>query len=42
MRLILSGIIIVISFNIALALRDSKILNQIEERNQIIYEQLEK
>tara|TARA_B100000131_G_scaffold280333_1_gene286142 strand:+ start:266 stop:418 length:153 start_codon:yes stop_codon:yes gene_type:complete len=41
MRLILSGIIIVISFNVALAMRDSKGLNEIEERNQIIYKQLE-
>jgi hypothetical protein len=41
MRLILSGIIIVLGFNVGLALRDSKTLNKIEERNQIIYKQLE-
>jgi len=40
MRLIISGIIIVVGFNVGLALRDSKGLNEIEERNQIIYKQL--
>ena len=37
MRLILAGIIIVVGFNVGLALRDSKGLN---ERNEIIYKQL--
>jgi len=41
MRLILAGIIIVVGFNVGLALRDSKGLNEIEERNQIIYKQLQ-
>ena len=41
MRLILSGIIIVVGFNVGLALRDSKGLNKIEERNEIIYKQLQ-
>ena len=40
MRLILAGIIIVVGFNVGLALRDSKGLNEIEERNEIIYKQL--
>tara|TARA_B100000965_G_scaffold78324_1_gene62252 strand:- start:140 stop:268 length:129 start_codon:yes stop_codon:yes gene_type:complete len=42
MRLFLIGITVVVGLNVALAMRDSKILNKIEERNQIIYEQLEK
>ena len=41
MRLILTGIIIVVGLNIGLAIRDSKMLDKIEERNQIIYKQLE-
>ena len=41
MRLILAGIIIVLGFNVGLALRDSKGLNEIEERNQILYKQLQ-
>ena len=41
MRLFLIGITIVVGFNVALAMRDSKGLNEIEERNQIIYKQLE-
>tara|TARA_X000000368_G_scaffold301898_1_gene240551 strand:- start:52 stop:204 length:153 start_codon:yes stop_codon:yes gene_type:complete len=41
MRLILSGIVIVVGLNIGLALRDSKLLNKIEERNEVIYKQLE-
>ena len=41
MRLILSGIIIVLGFNVGLALRDSKLLDKIEERNEAIYKQLE-
>ena len=40
MRLILAGIIIVVGFNVGLTLRDSKGLNKIEERNEIIYKQL--
>ena len=41
MRLILSGIIIVVGLNIGLALRDSKLLDKIEERNEVLYKQLE-
>jgi len=41
MRLFLIGITIVVGFNVALAMRDSKTLNKIEERNEIIYKQLE-
>ena len=41
MRLILSGIVIVVGLNIGLALRDSKLLDKIEERNEVIYKQLE-
>ena len=41
MRLILTGIIIVVGLNIGLALRDSKLLDKIEERNEVIYKQLE-
>ena len=41
MRLILSGIVIVVGLNIGLALRESKLLNKIEERNEVIYKQLE-
>ena len=33
MRLILTGIVIVVGLNIALAIRDSKMLDKIEERN---------
>tara|TARA_B100000214_G_scaffold54037_1_gene34444 strand:- start:121 stop:252 length:132 start_codon:yes stop_codon:yes gene_type:complete len=36
MRLFLSGIIIVIGLNIALAIRDSKIYDKLEERNTTI------
>ena len=36
MRLILTGIIIVVGLNIALAIRDSKMLDKIEERNTTI------
>tara|TARA_Y100001973_G_scaffold24324_1_gene36320 strand:- start:269 stop:421 length:153 start_codon:yes stop_codon:yes gene_type:complete len=41
MKLFLIGITIVVGFNVALAMRDSKGLNEIEERNQIIYKRLE-
>ena len=41
MRLILTGIIIVVGLNIGLAIRDSKMLDKIEERNEVIYKQLE-
>ena len=41
MRLILAGIIIVVGFNVGLALRDSKMLDKIEERNEVLYKQLE-
>ena len=40
MRLFLICITIVVGFNVALAMRDSKGLNEIEERNEIIYKQL--
>ena len=33
MRLILTGIIIVIGLNVGLAIRDSKMLDKIEQRN---------
>ena len=36
MRLILTGIIVVIGLNVALAIRDSKMLDKIEERNTTI------
>ena len=36
MRLILTGIVIVVGLNIALAIRDSKMLDKIEERNTTI------
>ena len=36
MRLFLSGIIIVIGLNIALAIRDSKMYDKLEERNTTI------
>jgi len=36
MRLILTGIIIVVGLNIGLAIRDSKMLDKIEERNTTI------
>ena len=36
MRLFLSGIIIVIGLNIALAIRDSKIYDKLEERSTTI------
>tara|TARA_B100001996_G_C18390444_1_gene488947 strand:- start:49 stop:210 length:162 start_codon:yes stop_codon:yes gene_type:complete len=39
--LILSGIIIVIGVNTALAIRDSRMWNRLEERNEVIYKQLE-
>ena len=39
--LILSGIIIVIGVNTALAIRDSRMLDRLEERNEVIYKQLE-
>ena len=41
MKLVLSCIIVVVGFNVALAMRDSKGLNEIEERNNIIYKQLQ-
>ena len=41
MRLVLIGITIVVGFNVALAMRDSKGLNEIEKRNEIIYKRLE-
>ena len=40
-RLILSGIVFIIGLNVALSFRDSKVLNKIEERNAIIYKQLQ-
>ena len=36
MRLILTGIVIIVGLNIALAIRDSKMLDKIEERNTTI------
>ena len=36
MRLILTGIIIVVGLNIGLAIRDSKMLDKIDERNTTI------
>ena len=36
MRLILTGIVIVVGLNIALAIHDSKMLDKIEERNTTI------
>ncbi len=36
MRLILTGIVIVVGLNIGLAIRDSKMLDKIEERNTTI------
>ena len=36
MRLILTGIIIVVGLNIELAIRDSKMLDKIEQRNTTI------
>ena len=36
MRLILTGIIIVVGLNIGLAIRDSKMLDKIEQRNTTI------
>ena len=41
MRLVLSGIIIVIGLNIALAIRDSKMYDKLEERNTTIEKLLE-
>ena len=41
MRLILTGVIIVIGLNVGLAIRDSKMLDKIEQRNEVIYRQLE-
>ena len=41
MKLVLIGITIIVGFNVALAMRDSKGLNEIEERNEIIYKQLQ-
>ena len=39
--LVLSGIIVVIGVNTALAIRDSRMLDRLEERNEVIYKQLE-
>jgi len=39
--IILSGIVFIMGANVLLSLRDSKVLNKIEERNAIIYRQLE-
>ena len=36
MRLILTGIVIIVGLNIGLAIRDSKMLDKIEERNTTI------
>ena len=36
MRLILTGVIIVIGLNVGLAIRDSKMLDKIEQRNSQI------
>ena len=36
MRLILTGIVVIIGLNVALAIRDSKMLDKIEERNTTI------
>ena len=36
MRLILTGIVIVVGLNIGLAIRDSKMLDKIDERNTTI------
>tara|TARA_B100001769_G_scaffold252479_1_gene226901 strand:+ start:206 stop:337 length:132 start_codon:yes stop_codon:yes gene_type:complete len=36
MRLILTGIVVIIGLNVALAIRDSKLLDKIEERNTTI------
>ena len=36
MRLILTGIVIVVGLNVALAIRDSKMLDKIAERNTTI------
>ncbi len=36
MRLILTGIVIVVGLNIALAIRDSKMYDKLEERNTTI------
>ena len=36
MRLILTGIVIIVGLNIELAIRDSKMLDKIEERNTTI------
>jgi len=41
MRLFLTGIVIVIGLNVGLSIRDSKLMNRIQERNEIIYKQLE-
>ena len=41
MRLILMGVLVVVGLNIGLAIRDSKMLDKIEERNEVIYRQLE-
>ena len=36
MRLILTGIVVIVGINVALAIRDSKMLDKIEERNTTI------
>ena len=41
MRLLLMGVLVVVGLNIGLAIRDSKMLDKIEERNEVIYRQLE-
>ena len=41
MRLILMGVLVVVGLNIGLSIRDSKMLDKIEERNEVIYRQLE-
>ena len=39
--LVLSGIVVIVGINVALAIRDSKMLDKIEERNEVLYKQLE-
>ena len=41
MRLILAGIVIVIGFNVGLSIRDSKLIDRLQERNEVLYKQLE-
>ena len=36
MRLILTGIVVIVGLNIALAIRDSKMYDKLEERNTTI------